>query len=650
MAWDKPFIAFFSNRSPKRAGLSAAFAAFLALSAFTGCMTDTKSGERSAPIDRGLPLLFSSVSPAGEATRSFPEELRMRLVAVDPAFAADGGTLLSSTPGFLLNLFDDVKFTALVDRSDIQDAGRFTLNGHLDGVDGSYFILTYSEGSISLTAYHPAKGVFEITPAGDGIGKVSEFDPAKMPRVTHGAIFTDGSMMNHDMNDPNMTMGLGKTAAGTSVIDILVVYTAAAVTGAGGEAAMRTRIDKAVAEANTAFTNSRIDARLSLVRAQQINYAETGNMGTDLGRLQNRTDGYMDDVHAVRDAYKADLVSLIVENTGGGIAGIGYVMTSVGSGFKSYAFTAIGRAYTGSGNTLAHEVGHNLGCAHDRQNSSSQAAYPYSYGYRFNAGTTQYRTIMAYSPGMSIPYYSNPNVTYLGVPTGIPDGQANSADNARTINNTAPIAANFYIGVPPTTRNALLVVGNTVLNAGDQAVQNRLQALGFTVTVKSGLASTAADATGKNLVVVSSTVTSADVNTKFRAFTVPVLNWEQALQDDFGMTAATIGSAGTTVTQTQVAIASAHPISAGLTGTQTVTTVAGDFAWGQPGTGAVKVANQAGDATKTSVYAYEKGAAMVGLTAPARRVQLFLTDGTGGSLTAAGWTLFDNAAKWAAGF
>jgi hypothetical protein len=94
---------------------------------------------------------------------------------------------------------------------------------------------------------------------------------------------------------------------------------------------------------------------------------------------------------------------------------------------------------------------------------------------------------------------------------------------------------------------------------------------------------------------------------------------------------------------------STHPIAAGLTGLQTAASAAGDFAWGKPNANATVIAKQNGDATRSVVYAYEKGAAMPGLAAPARRVQLFLTDATGASLTAAGASLFDNAVKWAAG-
>ena len=55
---------------------------------------------------------------------------------------------------------------------------------------------------------------------------------------------------------------------------------------------------------------------------------------------------------------------------------------------------------------------------------------------------------------------------------------------------------------------ALLVVGGVPLNAGDAAVNSRLQALGMTVTTRTASAATAGDATGKQIVVISSTVTS----------------------------------------------------------------------------------------------------------------------------------------------
>lgn len=82
---------------------------------------------------------------------------------------------------------------------------------------------------------------------------------------------------------------------------------------------------------------------------------------------------------------------------------------------------------------------------------------------------------------------------------------------------------------------ALFVVGNATLGPGDLALSQRLSGLGLTVTVKTAAAVTTADATGK-LVVISESVTSTDVNTKFRTTASPVLVMENALFDDLAMT------------------------------------------------------------------------------------------------------------------
>ena len=196
--------------------------------------------------------------------------------------------------------------------------------------------------------------------------------------------------------------------------------------------------------------------------------------------------------------------------------------------------------------------------------------------------------------------------------------------------------------------SVLLVVGNATLNTGDNAVLQRLQAMGFTVTVKSAAASATADATGRQLVVVSSTVTSGDVGTKFKSVAVPVLTWESGVLDDLGMTAA--GALGTSANQTRIKMlaASSDPMSAGFTGSQLVTSANTTFSWGKPGAAAVVVASLDADTTKATLFRYETGTAMVGLNAPERRVGIFLEDATAASLTTAGQFLMDGAIRWAA--
>ena len=206
---------------------------------------------------------------------------------------------------------------------------------------------------------------------------------------------------------------------------------------------MEALITLGVDSANQAYSNSQIAMQLRLVRMAEVAYTESGNMNTDLTRLRNTADGIMDQVHQLRDQHKADLVALIVDN-GGNSCGIAYVMANGPSaGFASYAFSVTARDCIAN-NTLAHELGHNMGDAHDRATGGT-GVYPYSYGYRDEVG--KFRTIMAYAcPTVSCPrvkYFSNPRLLYNGRPLGIDHtvNPANSADNARSMNDVRHIVA-----------------------------------------------------------------------------------------------------------------------------------------------------------------------------------------------------------------
>jgi hypothetical protein len=81
-----------------------------------------------------------------------------------------------------------------------------------------------------------------------------------------------------------------------------------------------------------------------------------------------------------------------------------------------------------------------MGSHHNPENGGS-AIFPYSYGHYVNGS---YRTVMSYvdpctSGCTRRPYFSNPNVLFAGVPTGV----TNARDNARSINNTADVIANY---------------------------------------------------------------------------------------------------------------------------------------------------------------------------------------------------------------
>lgn len=239
---------------------------------------------------------------------------------------------------------------------------------------------------------------------------------------------------------------------------------------------------------------------------------------------------------------------------------------------------------------------------------------------------------------------------------------------AVTSHNTAAVCAatitNVSLNAPP----VLFVTASAMLNAGDAAVKKRLEALGYAVTVKDAASSVTADANGKDLVLISSTITSTNVAAKFRTVAAPVILWESALLDDMGMTGTISGTDyGTTTAQTQATISptacnratmytaavgygdGCQDMAAGLTGTVSILKSAGTVSWGKPGTNAIKIAYQPGLTDHALVFGYDKGAAMPGLTAPGRRVFVYLEDNTATTWTGRGQALFDNAVYWATG-
>jgi hypothetical protein len=248
--------------------------------------------------------------------------------------------------------------------------------------------------------------------------------------------------------------GGSETGLTFTTVDMLVVYTGAAQTGAGGVAGMNTLIDLCVARANASFINSRVGVRLRLVRRESVSYTEPGNISTDLDRLSyvagsaKDPTGYLDSVLTTRDSVGADLVCMLTETTGSSTSGLAWLY----NGGSSWGISVVKRS--GCESTFAHEVGHNFGCGHDRENTSGTPLYSYAYGSRFTPeGYAQLRTIMAYSPGQQVPYYSNPDVTYLGAATGVAIGSAGESNNAQVMENTKAGVAAFRStagNTPPT--------------------------------------------------------------------------------------------------------------------------------------------------------------------------------------------------------
>ncbi len=203
----------------------------------------------------------------------------------------------------------------------------------------------------------------------------------------------------------------------------------------------------------------------------------------------------------------------------------------------------------------------------------------------------------------------------------------------------------------PGPPDVLLVVGNLTLNPGDTALRNWFQTAGYGVTLRTFAAVQAADAFGKELVMISATGSASQIGTRLKDVAAPVIVCESAIYDDMGLTTAGDGvKMGNVTSQSQIQIINAgHPLAAGLSGLTNVISGSGQmFTWGVPAGDAVTVATLASDSSRSALFAYEKGSLLAsGQAAPHRRLGLFLGDATPSKLSTQGRQILAASVEWA---
>ena len=199
-------------------------------------------------------------------------------------------------------------------------------------------------------------------------------------------------------------------------------------------------------------------------------------------------------------------------------------------------------------------------------------------------------------------------------------------------------------------KDILMVTGSTSLNAAEESLRQRLISRNYLVTHLADSVATSEDAANKSMVLICSSVLSANVGAKFRDVEVPVLCHESHLFDDLRMTGPTSGTDyGTRPQQTQLSLSGDQndPLVRDLgDGLQNITTEPAIFTWGRP-SAAAKVSALLAEGDQAGVFRFEAGASMAGgFAAPARRLGLMLEDLTAQSLSATGWSLVERAIDW----
>lgn len=258
-----------------------------------------------------------------------------------------------------------------------------------------------------------------------------------------------------------------RQAAATSgpvTIDVMVAYSRGFADSLGNQRVALIRTQNLVDSTNAAYVASGVNQRIRLVHTTEVNYPDNTSNTSALDDITGTTENNdpvpipasLANIASLRTQYGADLVVLLrsYDNSAQGDCGVGWLIgggqTAITpSDSSKYGYSVVSDGIDGDfyclDTTFAHELGHNMGNAHDRAHADSSGAYSYSYGYEGN-GTYGFSTIMAYGTDTQTPLavFSNPNISICqNKPCGVADSSSSSADNAHSMNNTAALIAAF---------------------------------------------------------------------------------------------------------------------------------------------------------------------------------------------------------------
>ncbi|HEY9155951.1 MAG TPA: M12 family metallo-peptidase [Opitutaceae bacterium] len=405
-------------------------------------------------------------------------------VRIDPLVAGEHSPLSRVGGRVEFTLPNGTKLPLIVKNTESFGDARFVSDGEIDGAAG-HATFAYNNGELSGTIEVNDGTTYQVRAIGGSVAQVFSEDSNLVPPC--GVI---GAVHQTQADRPaaGVTVTANETAAaGTasgdveaagdiptvsgvlspsvssslstkSTIRVLVPYSTT-ITKTISTSAVISAIDLAVANMNTDLQRSAVPVKVVLAGTVAETYTYDGKdpsataIDNALTRITNPSDNVLDHVHAVRYDDQADLVCFLINEIDSTNSGVGYILATPNYAFNcTYGFSVISFSYLNMARTFSHELGHNLGCDHDRAhaNSTSGAAakgtYAYSYGYQFyGKNGVQYRDIMAYPPGQVVAYFSNPNLTVpspISVPVGAPVGSSNQAYNALTITqNAAEVAA-----------------------------------------------------------------------------------------------------------------------------------------------------------------------------------------------------------------
>ncbi len=371
--------------------------------------------------------LFLAPAPASALAKTAVPRFVTRRAPV--ACKAD----LRSLSAITLDLFGE---TVQVERTRFvpHTATHYEWFGHLAG-DVNSSVLFVAFGGTWVGKIESRGRFFEVRSLGGDRYALDETDMAALrASVSHdGHDFLvnparpAGSPTPPALPTPKGAPAARKTAlaavAAPTQIDVMVLYDQDAL---NRRADMVPFINTLIAEANDAYVRSNVNQVLRLVHVEKIEkgYDSATQVNLDAARKDP-------DIERLRKQYGADLVPIMTAETN--------ATRNTGLAYTEDPISLVTVCCAQSLRTFTHEMGHNMGALHSREQYPNPSGY--NYGYRDAAHG--FITIMSYLLECDncaiINSFSSPDIWYNGVPTGV----VNMSDNARALREHVAMMANF---------------------------------------------------------------------------------------------------------------------------------------------------------------------------------------------------------------
>ena len=286
--------------------------------------------------------------------------------------------------------------------------GRITLSGGLESRPADYVVLVLADnrldGRLAVGGRHyllrklaGEHFLLEVDPA-----QLPPEAPPPLPKPSPSQGVADGAP-GHDHPVVSCDHAVGKT------VSVLALYTQAASKGAAAaelalnhgagnpdpDAAIATAVIGALETGNVALANSKALARFGTgIEAVLVpEYAELGDGDQALAALYDPDHPLHKFASARRADTGANLVTLVIEHWE--YCGAAPVMLAWNTHPDQTAYSVVVRDCLDADHySLAHELAHSMGSAHDYENAGVPGLFAFSYGY--NDPEHQLSTIMAY--------------------------------------------------------------------------------------------------------------------------------------------------------------------------------------------------------------------------------------------------------------